>query len=118
VRKQPNALIAMAEVIGVDAERRQVHASGPDRGDIVLSYDYLILATGVEQSYFGHDEFAAFAPGLKSLEDASPIRSKVLHAYETAQTEENPAQHRDLLIMVLRGGGLTGVELAGVIPRW
>jgi NADH:ubiquinone reductase (H+-translocating) len=117
VRKQPNALIAMGEVIGVDPERRQVHASAPDRGDIVLPYDYLILATGVEQSYFGHDEFAAFAPGLKSLEDATAIRSKVLRAYETAETEETPAKHRDLLTMVLVGGGPTGAELAGAIAQ-
>ena len=117
LRKQPNAVIAMGEVTGVDPERRQIHVSAADRGETALPYDYLVLATGVEQSYFGHDEFATFAPGLKSLEDAQAIRSKVLRAYETAETEENPANHRDLLTMVLVGAGPTGVELAGAIAQ-
>ena len=117
VRRQPNAIVAMGEVTGVDPERRQVQASAPDRGETTLPYDYLVLATGVEQSYFGHDEFAPFAPGLKSIEDAEAIRSKLLRAYETAETEENPASHRDLLTMVLVGAGPTGVELAGAIAQ-
>ena len=82
---------------------------------MAIAYDYLVLATGVEQSYFGHDEFARFAPGLKSIADAQTIRSKLLRAYEAAETEEDPAQHRDLLTMVLVGAGPTGVELAGAI---
>jgi NADH dehydrogenase len=117
VRKQGNASVAMAEVTGVDPERRQVLACVPDRGEVPLPYDHLVLATGVEQSYFGHDEFAPFAPGLKSLEDAEAVRSKLLRAYETAETEEDPAKHRDLLTVVLVGAGPTGAELAGSIAN-
>jgi NADH dehydrogenase FAD-containing subunit len=115
VRKQRNATVVMAEVTGVDLQRRHVLAWSPERGHTAIAYDYLVLATGVEQSYFGHDEFARFAPGLKSLPDAQAIRSKLLRAYEAAETEEDPAQHRDLLTMVLVGAGPTGVELAGAI---
>ncbi|HYB41498.1 MAG TPA: FAD-dependent oxidoreductase, partial [Candidatus Methylomirabilis sp.] len=78
LRKQRNATVVMAEVTGVDPERRRVLAAVPDRDEAALPYDYLILATGVDQSYFGHDEFAPFAPGLKSIEDAQSIRSKLL----------------------------------------
>ena len=77
VRRQSNTTVAMAEVIGVDPERRQVLAHAPDGGEASFPYDYLVLATGVEQSYFGHDEFAPFAPGLKSLVDAQAVRSKL-----------------------------------------
>ena len=115
VRKQRNATVVMAEVVGVDVERRHVLAWSPERGHTAIAYDYLVLATGVEQSYFGHDEFARFAPGLKSIPDAQAIRAKLLRAYEAAETEEDPAQHRDLLTMVLVGAGPTGVELAGAI---
>src|SRR5262245_22883033 len=115
LRKQGNATVVMADVTGVDLERRQVLAWSSERGTTAIEYDYLVLATGVEQSYFGHDEFARFAPGLKSLPDAQAIRSKLLRAYEAAETEEDPAQHRDLLTMVLVGAGPTGVELAGAI---
>jgi len=117
LRKQRNATVVMAEVTGVDPERRRVLAAVPDRDEAALPYDYLILATGVDQSYFGHDEFAPFAPGLKSIEDAQSIRSKLLRAYETAETEEDPTKHRDLLTMVLVGAGPTGVELAGAIAQ-
>ncbi len=117
LRKQGNAMVALAEVRGVDPERRQVLAYAPDRGEAALPYDYLVLATGVEQSYFGHDEFAPFAPGLKSLLDAQAIRAKLLRAYETAETEEDPSKHRDLLTVVLVGAGPTGVELAGAIAH-
>jgi len=117
LRKQRNATVVMAEVTGVDLERRHLLARSPERGTTALAYDYLVLATGVEQSYFGHDEFARFAPGLKSLPDAQAIRSKLLRAYEAAETEEDPAQHRDLLTMVLVGAGPTGVELAGAIAN-
>jgi NADH:quinone reductase (non-electrogenic) len=115
VRKQSNTTVAMAEVIGVDPDRRQVIAWTPDGGEAVVPYEYLVLATGVEQSYFGHDEFARFAPGLKSLEDAGEIRSKLLRAYESAETEIEPSKHRDLLSVVLVGAGPTGAELAGTI---
>jgi NADH dehydrogenase FAD-containing subunit len=80
-----------------------------------LSYDFLILATGVNHSYFGHDEFEKFAPGLKNLADAVAIRNKILQAFEQAEAEEDPSRHRDLLTFVLVGGGPTGVEMAGAI---
>ena len=115
LRKQRNATVALLEVTRVDAEKRQVfftYLNGEERS---LPYDYLILATGVQQSYFGHDEFAAFAPGLKSINDATAIRAKLLKAFEIAEIEVDPTQHRDLLTFVLVGAGPTGVEMAGAI---
>jgi NADH:ubiquinone reductase (H+-translocating) len=115
LRKQRNTTVALLEVTHVDADRRQVFFSYLDGEERSLPYDYLILATGVQQSYFGHDEFAPFAPGLKSLNDAEAIRAKLLKAFEIAEIEVNPAQHRDLLTFVLVGAGPTGVEMAGAI---
>ena len=82
---------------------------------VPVAYDYLILATGVTHSYFGHNEFAKFAPGLKTLADAEAIRNKVLQAFELAEAEEDPARHRDLLTFIMVGAGPTGVELASAI---
>src|SRR5262249_57407579 len=82
---------------------------------VALNYDYLILATGASHSYFGHDEFARFAPGLKSLADAVSIRNHILRAFEQAEAEEDPKRHRDLLTFVLVGAGPTGVEMAGAL---
>jgi len=115
LRKQRNATVALLEVTRVDADARRVFFSYLDGAERSLSYDYLILATGVQQSYFGHDEFAPFAPGLKSLQDAEAIRAKLLKAFEIAEIEVDPAQHRDLLTFVLVGAGPTGVEMAGAI---
>ena len=115
VRKQPNATVGLLEVVSVDVAGRRVHvapiADGPDS----FAYDYLVLATGVEQSYFGHDDFKPFAPGLKSLGDATAVRSRVLKAFETAEMETDPSRHAELLTFVLVGGGPTGVELAGAL---
>jgi NADH:ubiquinone reductase (H+-translocating) len=115
LRKQRNATVAMLEVTRVDADKRQVFFNYLDGAERSLPYDYLILATGVQQSYFGHDEFAPFAPGLKSLNDAEAIRAKLLKAFEIAEIEVDPAQHLDLLTFVLVGAGPTGVEMAGAI---
>ena len=115
LRKQRNTTVALLEVTHVDADRRQVFFSYLDGEERSLPYDYLILATGVQQSYFGHDEFAPFAPGLKSITDAEAIRAKLLKAFEIAEIEVDPAQHRDLLTFVLVGAGPTGVEMAGAI---
>jgi len=112
---QPNATVLMAEVTAVNKEQRYVVASSADRADVKIPYDYLILATGARHSYFGHDEFERFAPGLKSLADAVAIRNRILQAFEEAETEEDPRRHRDLLTFVLVGAGPTGVELAGAI---
>ena len=90
LRKQLNATVALLEVTRVDADRRQVFFNYLDGAERSLPYDYLILATGVQQSYFGHDEFAPFAPGLKSITDAEAIRAKLLKAFEIAEIEVDP----------------------------
>jgi NADH dehydrogenase FAD-containing subunit len=105
----------MGEVTGVDKEQRCVFVNSADREGVPLPYDYLILATGASHSYFGHDEYEKFAPGLKSLADAVAARNKILNAFELAEAEEDPSRHRDLLTFVLVGGGPTGVEMAGAI---
>jgi NADH dehydrogenase FAD-containing subunit len=86
-----------------------------DRSRVPIPYDYLVLATGVTHSYFGHDEFARHAPGLKTLADAVAVRNKILEAFEQAEATEDPARHPDLLTFVLVGAGPTGVEMAGAI---
>jgi NADH dehydrogenase FAD-containing subunit len=117
LRKQSRTTVVMDEVTGIDVRERRVITSSSIRGERAVPYDYLVVATGVEQSYFGHDEFAAFAPGLKSAIDAEAVRSKILRAYERAELEEDPTRHRDLLTFVLVGAGPTGVELAGAIAE-
>jgi len=115
LRKQKNASVLMAEVTGVDKEQRCVFVNDADRQRVPIPYDYLVLATGVSHSYFGHSEFEKYAPGLKSLADAVAIRNKILQAFEQAEAEEDPKRHRDLLTFVLVGAGPTGVEMAGAI---
>ena len=105
----------MGEVTGVDTEQKRIFATNGDRSDVPVAYDYLILATGSTHSYFGHDEFEEFAPGMKSLADAVATRNKVLQAFELAEAEEDPKRHRDLLTFVMVGAGPTGVELAGAL---
>src|SRR5271169_1853991 len=115
LRKQSNATVILGEVTSVDRAKKAVYVSNGLRENVPVAYDYLILATGVTHSYFGHDEFAPFAPGLKSLADAVAIRNKILRAFEQAEAEEDPSKHRDLLTFVLVGGGPTGVEMAAAI---
>jgi NADH:ubiquinone reductase (H+-translocating) len=115
LRKQLNTTVILGEVVGVDKDQRRVIVNSADRENVPLHYDYLVLATGVSQSYFGHDEFARFAPGLKTLTDAVAIRNRILQAFEQAETEEDPSRHKDLLTFVLVGAGPTGVEMAGAI---
>jgi NADH:ubiquinone reductase (H+-translocating) len=115
LRKQANTTVILGEVNSVDRAKKAVYVSNGFRQNVPVTYDYLILATGVTHSYFGHDEFAPFAPGLKSLADAVVIRNKVLNAFEQAEAEEDPSKHRDLLTFVLVGGGPTGVEMAAAI---
>src|SRR5215475_11738037 len=117
LRKQRNVTVAMAEVTGVDVVNRRVLVDYLGQTDAPFEYDYLILATGASHSYFGHNEFAPFAPGLKSLADAESVRAKVLKAFETAEIEEDPSKHQDLLTFVLVGGGPTGVEMAGTLAE-
>ena len=115
VGKQQNTTVILGEVNGVDKDKKVVWVTDADRNCVPVAYDFLILATGVTHSYFGHNEFAEFAPGLKSLADAVAIRNKILQAFEQAEAEEDPARHRDLLTFVLVGAGPTGVEMASAI---
>ena len=115
LRNQKNTTVLMGEVTGVDKEQHCVFVNSPDREHVPVHYDYLILATGARHSYFGHDEFEKFAPGLKSLVDAVATRNKVLKAFEQAEAEEDPKLHQGLLTFVLVGAGPTGVEMAAAL---
>jgi NADH dehydrogenase len=111
--RSSNVRVMLEEVRGVDAARNAVELSSGTQ----LQYDWLILATGARQSYFGRDDWANFAPGLKSIEDALAIRRKVLLALERAETETDSERRRALLTFVVIGGGPTGVEMAGAIAE-
>ena len=115
LRTQKNTTVILGEVIGVDKNEKRVFVNDADRQGVTLAYDYLILATGATHSYFGHNEFEKYAPGLKSLADAVRIRNKILQTLERAEAEEDPNLHRTLLTFVLVGAGPTGVEMAGAI---
>jgi NADH dehydrogenase len=115
LRKQQNTTVILGEVTGVSKEGKYVLVNSADRASVQLHYDFLILATGATHSYFGHNEFERFAPGLKSLANAVAVRNKILAAFELAEAEEDPSRHRDLLTFVLVGAGPTGVEMASAI---
>src|ERR1700729_3929219 len=115
IGRNSNTTVILGEVTGVDNRARRVFVSSVDRENVPVEYDFLILATGVTHSYFGHNEFAQFAPGLKSLADAVAIRNRILQAFEQAEAEEDPSRHSDLLTFVLVGAGPTGVEMASAI---
>jgi len=115
LRGQANAEVLLAEVIGFDLEARTVQAVAPDERRLEVAYDTLIVATGVKTDYFGHDEWAEAAPGLKSLEDARWLRSHILGAFEMAELAPDPAERRAWLTFVVVGAGPTGVELTGEI---
>jgi NADH:ubiquinone reductase (H+-translocating) len=120
VGRQANTEVLLAEVTGVDLKARTVHVNDlAGNRDRAIPYDYLVLATGASESYFGHDEWREFAPGLKSIEDATAIRRKILLAFEAAETEADMDAEREkaLLTFVVVGGGPTGVELAGAIAE-
>lgn len=117
LRRQKNTTVLLGEVTGVSQTDKCVLVNGVDRENVRVHYDYLVLATGAAQSYFGHDEFRKYAPGLKSLADAVAIRNKILGTFEQAEAEEDPARHRDLLTFVLVGAGPTGVELSSAIAE-
>jgi NADH:ubiquinone reductase (H+-translocating) len=110
-----NVKSVMAEVSGIDVDGRRVIAVRPGGGRIEFGYDDLIVAAGMRQSYFGHDEFAQFAPGMKSISDVLTIRRRVFGAFEMAETSDDPAERRRWLTFALVGAGPTGVELAGQI---
>jgi NADH dehydrogenase len=108
--RQRNARVLREEVLDVDLGRRLVHTADGDHG-----YDWLALCCGTRHAYFGHEDWEPFAPGLKTLEQATEIRRRVLDAFEEAEKEEDPARQRALLTFAIVGGGPTGVELAGAI---
>ena len=110
-----NLEFVLAEVTGIDAEHGRVLARRPLGEQVEFGYDYLILAAGVRQSYFGHDEYAAFAPGMKTIEDARRIRRRIFGAFEMAESADDPAERRRWLTFALVGAGPTGVELAGQV---
>ncbi|HMZ20531.1 MAG TPA: NAD(P)/FAD-dependent oxidoreductase [Blastocatellia bacterium] len=112
LRSQKNVTVLLAEATGVDFAGKEV-VLGQER----VKYDYLLLATGGRTSYFGHDDWEQFAPGLKDLDDAVEIRRRVLMAFEAAEKESDPKRRRELLTFVVVGGGPTGVELAGAIAE-
>jgi len=115
LKRHENVDCVLAEVIDVDVAAHEVLAARPGGGVIRLPYDDLIVAAGVQQSYFGHDEFAPHAPGMKTLADALVIRRRVFGAFEMAQTATDPVERRRWLTFALVGAGPTGVELAGQI---
>jgi NADH:ubiquinone reductase (H+-translocating) len=115
--KQKNANVMLAEVTGLDLNSRSVDASCPRLGIRKIQFDYLVIATGMRPSYFGHDEFAKYAPGLKSLGDAETIRAKILSAYELADTTDNENERARQMTFVLVGAGATGVELAASMAQ-
>jgi NADH dehydrogenase len=110
--KQRNLSVLLAEVTGVDIASRTIEASSRGVGVRKIAFDYLVVATGMRPSYFGHDEFARYAPGLKSLGDAETIRAKILGAFELATTTEDEDERARQMTFVLVGAGPTGVELA------
>ena len=110
--RQRNVRVLLAEVTGVDVAKHEVELH-----DRTLAFDYLVVATGSTHSYFGHEEWQAIAPGLKSIDDATQIRRRILRAFEAAEIEDDAAERERLLRFVIVGGGPTGVELAGTIAE-
>jgi len=117
LHKHENVAVEMVEVTGFDLDARQVALVRPDGTDGRLPYDSLIVAAGVGQSYFGHDEFSEWAPGMKTLADALAQRARIFTAFEMAELEEDPEVRRAWLTFVVVGGGPTGVEMAGQIAE-
>jgi NADH dehydrogenase len=116
VRRYENVRVELAEVTGFDLDRRVVRATtAAGLHEIDLPYDSLIVAAGVTQSYFGHDEFALNAPGMKTIDDALELRRRIFGAFEMAELATDPEEQRRWLTMVVVGAGPTGVELAGQI---
>lgn len=125
--RQRNATVLLGEVVDIDLERRVVvwkpphpglpAGPSPDEPSREQPYDSLIVAAGSGTSYFGHQDFAAFAPGLKTIDDAVELRSRILHAFEMAEETDDEASRRRWLTFVVVGGGPTGVEMAGQIAE-
>jgi NADH dehydrogenase len=112
LRHQTNAAVVLAKVSDIDVDAREVLAEG-----LRIPYDTLVIATGAQHAYFGHDAWAAHAPGLKTIDDATFLRRRILLAFERAEIEPDPAERARLLNFVVVGGGPTGVEMAGAIAE-
>jgi NADH dehydrogenase len=112
---QTNTSVMLGCVTGADAVSKQVIVDADDKTGIRIDYDYLILATGATHSYFGHNEFAPFAPGLKNLSDAESLRNRLLEVFEKAEIDNDPDRRKALMTFVMVGAGPTGVEMASAI---
>ncbi len=112
LRSQRNVTVLMEEATGIDTQQRIVRCTSGD-----VTYNYLVIATGTTHAYFGHDEWEAYAPGLKRVEDATRIRRSLLIAFERAELSDDPAERARQLTFVIVGGGATGVELAGAFAE-
>jgi NADH dehydrogenase len=112
VTRQQNAAVLLGEIVGVDLVKKKVLLESES-----IRFDYLVLATGAQHAYFGHEEWRPFAPGLKSIDDATALRRKLLLAFERAESCNNPDERRRLLQFAIVGAGPTGVELAGAIAE-
>ena len=110
VRRQRNTRVLLGAVTGVDRERKHVIMDGR-----IIAYDVLVLATGATHGYFGHDSWATHAPGLKTVDDATEIRRRLLLGFERAERESDAGERERLLTIVIVGGGPTGVEMAGAV---
>jgi NADH:ubiquinone reductase (H+-translocating) len=117
VRKQSNARVVLAEVHHLDLAGRVVRAVAPDGRQLMLPYDSLVVAAGCTDAYFGHEEWAVFAPGLKTLEDASHLRSHILGAFEMAELTTDHAKRAAYLTFAVIGAGPTGVEMVGQVAE-
>jgi NADH dehydrogenase len=117
VRKESNVETLLADVYDIDLERRVVHANGPDDRPLELPYHTLVVAAGATHSYFGKDQFAEFAPGMKTVEDARYLRDGILSKFEMAEIATDPQERAEWLTFVVIGAGPTGVELVGQIAE-
>jgi NADH:quinone reductase (non-electrogenic) len=117
IKNQANARTVLAEVTRFDLDAKTVHGVSPDERPLQRGYDTLVVAGGATHAYFGHDEWAEFAPGMKTLEDARRLRSRILSAFEMAETVADPEQRTAFLTFVVIGAGPTGVELVGQVAE-
>src|SRR5512132_158058 len=117
LKNHENVAVAMAEVTGLDLKTKQVTVVQPDGRAMTLGYDSLIVGAGVGQSYFGHEEFAEWAPGMKTLADALDQRARIFGAFEMAELNEDPEARQAWLTFVVVGGGPTGVEISGQVAE-
>ncbi len=117
LKTQRNVRTLLAEVGDIDLENKLVHAAAPDGQHMDLPYDTLVVAGGATHAYFGHDEWAEHAPGMKTIEDARLLRSRILGAYELAEVSQDPAEREAYMTFVVVGAGPTGVELAGQLSE-